>query len=68
MPGILNSNTKKTPEPAICSIFNSCFQIWICVYVILQYVIMELKLPFDQELKIQKMAVSGGFFCILIKN
>ena len=35
------------------------FQIWICVYVILQYVIFEYKLYFDQELKIEKMTVSG---------
>ena len=38
-----------------------CFQIWICVYVILQYVIFEWKLCFDHELKIDKLAVSHVF-------
>ena len=38
-------------------------QIWICVYVILQYVIFEWKLCFDHELKIEKMPVSG-LFCV----
>ena len=32
------------------------------MYVILQYVIFEYKLYFDQELKIEKMTVSGCFF------
>ena len=38
-------------------------QIWMCVYVILQYVIFEWKLCFDHELKIEKMPVSG-LFCV----
>ena len=40
------------------------------MYVISQYVIdlFEQKLSFDQELKIEKMTVSGCFFVILIKN
>ena len=38
------------------------------MYVILQYVIFEWKLGFDHELKIEKIAVSWCFFCILIKN
>ena len=37
------------------------------VYVILQYGIFERIFSFDQELKIEKIAVSGAFF-ILIKN
>ena len=40
-----------------------CFQIWICVSVILLYVILEWK--FDQKLKIEKMAVKGGFIVAL---
>ena len=32
------------------------------MYVILQYVILVSKLSFDQELEIEKMAVSGVFF------
>ena len=32
------------------------------MYVILQYVILELKLPFGQELEIEKLSVSGVCF------
>ena len=37
------------------------------MYVILQYVMLESKLSFGQELKIEKMAVSG-FFLFLYFN
>ena len=34
----------------------------ICVIVILQYVMFERNLSFDQELQLEKMTVSGVFF------
>ena len=41
----------------------ACFLIQDCRSVIMKYVIWERKLSFDQEIKINKSAVSGVFCC-----
>ena len=44
-----------------------CFKIWICMNVILKYVILEWKLLFDQEIKVKMMVVSRIFlFCFVL--